>query len=538
MTTIWTLAKKELRLLLRDPLAVGVLVGMPLLFILVLGLLLGEGFGQKPDDTLRISVVDLDQGKGLQGESWASWVRKDLKETPGIRIEYIPDLEEAKKLIRDHRRAAVLVLTEELSDRINQCSFLDTPGSLNPFHREGVYLQQVGVELLKDETQGGAAAIIEQVVQVSMLRVILPYMIGQAFLKLSEPAFIDKLGDAVNLPMPADFPQLVGSATELLKDPRVKLARLADKKLDETLGKLEDKIKNFEPLVKQDKVKLAEMLQLAAGKDQAKATEFRDKVGLGVQVALEKQFIKYNLTGMTWAALTKSTSTREGASVSEYVNQEGSGLLKRGAQRYQILVPAYTVMFAFFLVPIVAYAFVTERKQGTLRRLRSAPITRGQVLLGKLVPCYLISVGQGVVLLVAGRLLFGMRWGPEQWALVTQMGWLLLVLACTSLAAMGLALFLASLAQTEMQVALYGAVPVLLLALIGGCVLPREMMPVETQKLSQFTPQGWALDAYRELLGATATYTPNLGIVVLACGVLCVVGLGLLGLAWWRLRLE
>ena len=540
MSIIWSLAKKELRLLLRDPLAVGVLVGMPLLFILVLGLLLGESFGQKPDDTLRITVVNLDEnGIGLHGKPWSYWVQQDLRETPGIRIEYISDLEEAKTLIREHRRAAILVLRENLSDSLNKCSFLDTPGSVNPFHREGVHLDdRVGVELLKDETQLSAAAIIEQVVQVSMLRVILPFMIGQAFLKLSEPAFIDRLGDAVNLPMPADFPVLVNSAGGLLKDPRVKLARLADKKLDATLKKLGDRLETLEPLVKKDRVKLKEMLQLASGKDEEKASEFRNKVGEGVQAALEKQFIKFNLTGMTWAALTKDTTQGEGAQVSEYVNQEGSGLLKRGAQRYQVLVPAYTVMFAFFLVPIVAWIFVTEKRQGTLRRLRSAPITRAQVLLGKLLPCYLISLAQGVFLLLAGRLFFGMRWGPEAWPVAAQISWLLLIVACTSLAAMGLAMFMASLAQTEMQVALYGAVPVLLLALIGGCVLPREMMPEETKRLGHLTPHGWALDAYRELLGATGAYEPNLVTVQVACAVLAAFGAGLLALAWGMLRLE
>ncbi len=52
MAAVWTLAKKELRLLLRDRVAAVLLLGMPLVFILVLGLLLGEGFGQKPDDRL------------------------------------------------------------------------------------------------------------------------------------------------------------------------------------------------------------------------------------------------------------------------------------------------------------------------------------------------------------------------------------------------------------------------------------------------------------------------------------------------------
>lgn len=538
MKIIWILARKELTLLLRDRLAAGLLLGMPLLFILVLGLLLGESFGTRPDDTLRISVVDVDEGVGLQGRSWGYWVRQDLTETPGIKIEIIPDVEEAHRLIRDHRRAAVLVLSKEMTARINQCSFLDTPGSINPFHREGVFLDRIGVELLKDPTQMSAGAIIEQVVQVSMLRVILPYMIGQAFLKLSEPAFIDRLGEAVKLPMPADFPVILESARGLLKDQRVRAARFLDKKLDATLTKLEEKLKRFEPLVERDRVQLAEMIQLAAGTDPARAVEFRDKVGKGVQEALEKQFSKYNLTGMTWAALTKSISTGPGAQVSEYVNREGSGLLKRGAHRYQILVPAYTVMFSFFLVLTVGWVFVLERRQGTLKRLRTAPITRAQVLLGKLLPCYLLSMGQGIFLLVAGRLLFGMRWGPEHWSMTLQAGWLLLVVLSTSLAAMGLALLVAALAKTEVQVALYGAVPVLVLALIGGCVLPREMMPAETQKLSLFTPQGWALDAYRELLGAGAQYEPNLSIVLSACAVLAAFGTGFLALAWGLLRLE
>ena len=51
--TMWTIAKKEFRLLLRDRRAALLLLAMPLLFILILGLLLGESFGQKADDRQR-----------------------------------------------------------------------------------------------------------------------------------------------------------------------------------------------------------------------------------------------------------------------------------------------------------------------------------------------------------------------------------------------------------------------------------------------------------------------------------------------------
>src|ERR1051325_782212 len=59
---IWTLAKKDLRLLLRDARAMVILLAMPLIFILVLGVSLGEGFGQKAADRLRVSVLIQDEG--------------------------------------------------------------------------------------------------------------------------------------------------------------------------------------------------------------------------------------------------------------------------------------------------------------------------------------------------------------------------------------------------------------------------------------------------------------------------------------------
>src|SRR5439155_25654952 len=58
---IWTLARKDLRLLVRDARALVILLVMPLIFILVLGVSLGEGFGQKPEDRLRVSVLNLDE---------------------------------------------------------------------------------------------------------------------------------------------------------------------------------------------------------------------------------------------------------------------------------------------------------------------------------------------------------------------------------------------------------------------------------------------------------------------------------------------
>jgi ABC-type Na+ efflux pump permease subunit len=514
MRAVWILAAKDLRLLLRDPKAAVILLAMPFVFILALGLLLGEGFGQKPDDRLRVSLVDLDQGyrpppvrQAQVGEAvawlavnpaapgvgtlaplplaranadqvfppgtWAEVVRRDLAQTAGIRVEVIASRQEAERLTRSGRRAAVLVFGPHFSERVNTCSFL--AGGINPFYRDGVDLRALDAELVQDPTQATAASIMEQVAQVSLLRVVLPWMIGQAFSEVGEPRFIDLLS-------------------------RQKL------KVDLPFGlEMGGILRRFSPRQKQ-------------------------QMAVGLQHALQDLFPKYNLTAKTWASLTRSAPHEgPGAEPAAYRDREGAGLLKRGATRYQLLVPSSLVMFAFFLVLTVGWLFAGERRQGTIKRLRAAPLSRTQILLGKLLAGYLPSVAQGLFLLLAGKLVFGMSWGPDP-------GWLVPVVLTTSLAAMGLALVVAALARTEMQVAIYGTVLVLLLALVSGSLMgDRSLMPERMQQLTLFTPQAWALDAYRQLLTNPA---PDLALVAGACVVLTLFGVAFVGVAWGMLRLD
>ena len=493
-TAIRTLAAKDLRVLLRDRRSAMILLAMPLIFVLVLGLALGEGFGEKPDDRLRVSLVKLDLGarpvlvrqaaayflpaaggldqlfgshallatsRGVEPplEPWVDAVIRDLSETAGIRLEIVADQETAQSLIREGQRAAVIIFRPEFSEQLTRCSFLAS--GLNPFYRDGVNLDEIGVTLLRDETQLAAAGIIDQVIQVTLLRVILPWMIGRAFEKLSEPVFMSMLTDEVP----------------------------GGKMLPPTL---------------------------------------KAALGSGVQGALRRFFPKYNLTGKTWADLTRSEpKAGSGAAVGVYEEPSG-GLLGRGAVRYQVLVPSYTVMFAFFLVLTVGWLFVSERRQGTLKRLRAAPLSRAEILVGKLLPCFLLSLSQGFFLLLMGKLAFGLKWGPEPL-------WLIPVVTATSIAAMGLAMLVASLARTETQVAIYGTLLVLVLAGVSGCLMPRELMPESMKQISRVTPHAWALDAYAQLLLSS---TPNLEMVGTACLVLTAFGAGFLLLAWRMLRLD
>lgn len=548
---IGALARKDLRLLLRDPRAGIILLAMPLIFIAVLGVSLGDEFGQKPADRLRVSVLVLDEGPprhfdipaivreevGVIGalpcwalpgspfgalafahvngrlwfprDTWADRVLRDLGETADIRVERIATREQAESLVNSSKRPAVLILGPKFSKRVARCSFL-SPGwhdaltlaaafphagdpialmgrglfderqralplylldGINPFHREGVNLRLLDVEVLRDPTQQTAAAIIDQVAQGSMLRVVMPWMIGRAFEKISDPQFLGLLGSEPNLPGPVQL---------FLTNPLVPMQQ-------------------------------------------------KKQLSMGLQNALQNLFPRYNLTAKTWSALTRSHESRGAGAEMVPFQEDGIGLLRRGGSRYQILVPSYLVMFAFFLVLTVGWLIVAERRQGTLKRLSLAPISRVEILAGKLIPCLLLSWFQGAFLLIAGKAIFGMNWGPNP-------GWLFVVVLATSTAAMGLALWIASLAKTETQVAIYGTLLVLILAGLSGCLMgDRSMMPETMQRISLVTPHAWALDAYRQLL---TNPEPRLDAVAQACGVLFAFGAGFLSLAWLSLSWE
>src|SRR5689334_19091953 len=115
---VFTLAAKDLRLLLRDPRSAVILLLMPLVLVLVLGLALGESFGQKPDDRLRLSIVNLDEGvahAGFPPKAWADVVIDDLSSTPDIRLELIPTREEGERLVASGKRPTVIVFEPDFS---------------------------------------------------------------------------------------------------------------------------------------------------------------------------------------------------------------------------------------------------------------------------------------------------------------------------------------------------------------------------------------------------------------------------------------
>ena len=213
--------------------------------------------------------------------------------------------------------------------------------------------------------------------------------------------------------------------------------------------------------------------------------------------------------------------------------RHGSGQAPTGShtqphtdQIYETLVPGFTVMFAFFLVNIMARSFLSERETGTLQRLRIAPVTPTSVLLGKTIPFFIIALIQSCLLFLFGRLLFGMSWGAAPWLLIP-------IIVCTSAAATALGLLVATVVRTDSQVSAYANFLVITMAGISGCFMPRDWLPDVMRTVSLATPHAWALIAYDHVLNARF---PEVAAIVPCCAALLAFSTLFFILGSWRFR--
>jgi ABC-2 type transport system permease protein len=145
-------------------------------------------------------------------------------------------------------------------------------------------------------------------------------------------------------------------------------------------------------------------------------------------------------------------------------------------------------MFGFFIVSYVRSAIRTERLGGTLQRALSLPVHRAALLGGKLLSAVIVGVLQVAVMFVIGALVFGMGLGDL-------LALLVLTIAMVA-AATGIGLAAAALGISG------GALiaPLIIGALLGGCLVPIDFLPATIRTIGMVFPQSWARDGYQAVL--------------------------------------
>jgi ABC-2 type transport system permease protein len=163
-------------------------------------------------------------------------------------------------------------------------------------------------------------------------------------------------------------------------------------------------------------------------------------------------------------------------------------------------VPAWLVFGMFFVMSPIAGLFVEERNSGTLARLRSLGLSPLTLLLAKLFPYLLINCLQVALMLAVGVYVMPLLGGD---ALSLQhIHWLALsaILIAISLTAISLALLVATLVKTQAQANMVGPMLNILMAALGGIMIPTFVMPAAMQTLSRSSPMNWALEGLLDVL--------------------------------------
>ena len=190
-------------------------------------------------------------------------------------------------------------------------------------------------------------------------------------------------------------------------------------------------------------------------------------------------------------------------------------------------VPAWLVFAIFFVSIPFSNTFIRERQLGVQRRLATIDIGPMTQFLGKLIPYFLVNQLQVVLMLGAGMFLVPLLGGQALQLNGSPLA-LILLSAAISLAALGLALLIAVTARTSEQATMASGLGAIVLAALGGIMIPKFVMPQGMQAIADLSPMAWGLDGFLGLLLRGGGVGDIWGELVKLTGF----GLATLGAAW------
>jgi ABC-2 type transport system permease protein len=163
-------------------------------------------------------------------------------------------------------------------------------------------------------------------------------------------------------------------------------------------------------------------------------------------------------------------------------------------------VPAWLVFGMFFVVASLASLLVQERASGTLARLRSLGVPTWALLLSKTWPYLVVNLLQAALMVAVGVWLMPLLGGEGLSLAGIDWGALLVAIGAVSLAAIGMGLALAGAVRTHAQASAVGPIANILMAAIGGIMVPKFVMPPFMQRLAEWSPMNWGLEALLQVL--------------------------------------
>ncbi|AZK45014.1 ABC transporter permease [Paenibacillus lentus] len=186
-------------------------------------------------------------------------------------------------------------------------------------------------------------------------------------------------------------------------------------------------------------------------------------------------------------------------------------------------VTGFTLMFLMSLISSSVTQIVEDRSKRTMARVFSAPVRAWEIAAGNFLGSFFVGVIQIAIVLLLSRSVLRYDAGIPLYQHF-------IVLAAFMLVAMGIASAAAGLIRNPQNAGMLNSLIITPTCMIGGCFWPISFMPEYMQKVANFVPQKWAIEAI-ELLSSGSSLQGigiPLLILVLMAFVLLIVGSAIL----------
>lgn len=151
-------------------------------------------------------------------------------------------------------------------------------------------------------------------------------------------------------------------------------------------------------------------------------------------------------------------------------------------------VTGFTIMFMMGLLTSAVAVIMEDRKQRTMARMYTAPVKSYEIAVGNFLGSLAIGIIQIVLVL-----------GISRWVLHYDagipFGTHFLILGAFMLVSMGLASTVSGLIRETKNASMLNSLIIVPTCMIGGCFWPLSIMPEYMQKLANFVPQKWTIQA-------------------------------------------
>ena len=186
-----------------------------------------------------------------------------------------------------------------------------------------------------------------------------------------------------------------------------------------------------------------------------------------------------------------------------------------------MFVPGVIAMIVMIVAAMMtSVTLAREKETGTLRLLTVSPLKAWTIVLGKVVPYFVLTAINTALIMLLGMAVFGIPCYGSGWGLA-------LLCAFFILAAIGLGILISALVKTQ-QSALTSSLLGLLLPtmLLSGFIFPISNMPVVLQWLCRVVPATWLIEGIKGVM-FMGRPTTELWLPITVLGAMAVLWIGL-----------